>query len=281
MPIATLTPYKNVFRKVHTTLPMLMLVCGTLLVGLGKTTEASAENVDFEGTLQQVSVSLGAEAIGTLVGSDDLEEVLAFSPDDVLQAVREGKVEAQSIDRSMLEIKGMTARLQTENEGSYTIIDSEEQVTNTVMPSEQIIIVMDVAALKRDQEVTPEKQKAEKVGERAIRGFDTRGYRFTFFDDNVATVWLSSEFSKEVGPVLETWFDSNPFLGELEIPSGAPVRFVVVDREELGGQSPFFPAYTITEFYDLQPGEVDDARFDMPDSYRRGSMAELMESSID
>ncbi|HSH56915.1 MAG TPA: hypothetical protein VK965_03080, partial [Halomonas sp.] len=164
---------------------------------------------------------------------------------------------------------------------SYTIIDSVEQVTNTVMPDEKMIIVMDTAELKKNKGGEFAKQKAEQVGRRSIRGFDTRGYRFNFFDDNVAVVWISEELSREIGPILDVWIDSNPFLGELEIPSGAPVRFVVVNREGLGGQSLFFPAYTITEFYDLQPGEVDEARLAMPESYKRGSMAELMESSVD
>lgn len=56
------------------------------------------------------------------------------------------------------------------------------------------------------------------------------------------------------------------------------MRFVVVNGEELSKQSMFLPAYTVTDFYDLQPGKVEDSRFELPESYSRGSMAELMGS---
>src|SRR3546814_9873684 len=42
---------------------------------------AEAAPADFEGTMQQVIISLGADAVRQEVGSTDLETVLAFSPD--------------------------------------------------------------------------------------------------------------------------------------------------------------------------------------------------------
>src|SRR5699024_8874226 len=157
---------------------------------------------------QQVVVSLGPEAIRSLAGSDDLEAVLAFSPDRVLEAVQAGQVKAQSIERSTIEIKGSKARLQAEGKPSYTILDAGRRVTNTVMPDNPMIIVMDAAEREKAANSESERQQPERVGEQPIRGLATTGYRFDFFGDNVATVWLSEELTASIGPVLDVWLDA-------------------------------------------------------------------------
>src|SRR3546814_8182187 len=52
---------------------------------------AEAAPADFEGTMQQVIISLGAGAVRQVVGSNDLETVLAFSPDRLIKAVHDGE----------------------------------------------------------------------------------------------------------------------------------------------------------------------------------------------
>src|SRR3546814_5752807 len=62
---------------------------------------AAAAPADFEGTMQQVVISLGSDAVRKVVGSTDLETVLAFSPDRLIEAVRseEHTSELQSLMR--------------------------------------------------------------------------------------------------------------------------------------------------------------------------------------
>lgn len=279
----TLTSYQKGLRNLRTTLLTSVLVSFGLLAGLGSTTAANAAtaDADFQGTLQQVVVSLGPEAIRSLAGSDDIQEVLAVSPDSVLKAVQSGKIKAQSIEKSTVEIQGNKARIQPEGKSSYTIVDGAERSVNSVMPENRTIVTMNAAkmsaaAAAAGETAEPAKQKAERIGTSTIRGFDTTGYRFDFFGDNVATVWLSEKLAESVGPALDTWLNANPFLGALDIPAGTPVRVVVVNRESLTKKSSFLPAYTITEFYDLQPGVVDDERVGLPAGYKRQSFADMI-----
>src|SRR3546814_20424712 len=77
---------------------------------------AEAAPADFEGTMQQVIISLGAGAVRQVVGSNDLETVLAFSPDRLIKAVHDGEIEAESILKSTLDIDGRMRRLQRSDE---------------------------------------------------------------------------------------------------------------------------------------------------------------------
>src|SRR3546814_1748945 len=79
---------------------------------------AAAAPADFEGTMQQVVISLGSDAVRKVVGSTDLEKVLAFSPDRLIEAVHNGEIEGDSILKSTLEIDGRKGRLQTEGQAS-------------------------------------------------------------------------------------------------------------------------------------------------------------------
>lgn len=279
----TPTSYQKGPRNLRTTLLTSALVIFGLLAGLGSATTANAAtaDTDFQGTLQQVVVTLGPEAIRSLAGSDDIKAVLAFSPESVLKAVQAGEIKAQSIEKSTIEIQGNKARIQPEGKSSYTILDGAERSVSSVMPENRTIVTMNAvkmsaAAAAAGKTAETAKQKAEQVGTSMIRGFDTTGYRFDFMGDNIATVWLSEKLAESVGPALGTWLDANPFLGALDIPAGTPVRIVVINRKRFTKKSGFLPAYTITEFYDLQPGTVDDERVSLPAGYKRQSLADMM-----
>lgn len=280
MPTDTLTSYQKRLCNLRATLLIPLLVLMGLFASATAASAATA-NTDFQGTLQQVMVSIGPEAIRSLAGSDDMETVLALSPDSVLKAVQAGKIKAQSIEKSTIEIRGDKARIQAEGKSNYTILDGAEHTINTVAPESRTIITMgsttlSAAVAAAGQTAETDKQKAEQIGKSTIRGFDAAGYRFDYFGDNVATIWLSEELTESIGSVFDVWFDANPFLGKLDIPAGAPVRIVVVNRERFTKKSGFLPAYTITEFYDLQPGTVDGARVDLPEGYKRQNLAEMM-----
>lgn len=234
---------------------------------------------DFEGTMQQVIISLGSDAIRAVAGSNDLATVLALSPDKVIEAVHSGAIEADSIQKSILEIDGRMGRLQTEGDASYTILDGEQLAAHVVDTENRMIITMDpaklaAAAAARGQDTTPMGSEVETVGKREIRGFDAVGHRFEFMGDNIATVWLSQELESQTGPIFDVLRDVNP-LGRMDVGDGAPVRAVMVNRKTLASGSGFMPAYTVTEFYDLQAGDVADGRFDLPDGYQRMGMADL------
>src|SRR3546814_2815111 len=80
--------------------------------------------------MQQVIISLGADAVRQEVGSTDLETVLAFSPDRLIKAVHDGEIEAESILKSTLEIDGRMGRLQAEGQPDYSIVDGEQMATH-------------------------------------------------------------------------------------------------------------------------------------------------------
>lgn len=235
---------------------------------------------DFEGTMQQVVISVGPDAIRSVAGSNDLATVLALSPDEVIEAVHSGTIEAESIQESTLEIDGRMGRLQTEGDASYTILDGTQVAAHVVDHENGMVITMDPArmaeaAAARGESAGEMELEVEEVGEREIRGFDATGYRFEFMGDNIATVWLSEDLESQTGPIFDIWLDVNP-LGRVELGGdGAPVRTVMVNPETLASGRGFMPAYTITEFYDLQPGDVADDRFDLPEGYQRMGMADL------
>lgn len=238
--------------------------------------EAHSEPADFEGTMQQVRITLGPDAISAVAGSNDLSAILALSPDRVIKAVHNGEVEAKTIRKSTLEIDGRMARLQTEGESGYTIYDGEQVAAHIVDPDNKMIMTMDGArmAAARAESGDSIQIDAKQIGESSIRGYDAIGYRFDLFGDNIATVWLSEDFESDVGPIFDIMAAVNLF-GPMEVGEGAPVRSVMVNRETLAKGRGFMPAYTITEFYDLQPGAVADDRFDLPEGYQRQSMADL------
>src|SRR3546814_1820657 len=96
---------------------------------------AEAAPADFEGTMQQVIISLAAGAVRQVVASNDLETVLAFSPDRLITAVHDGEIEAESILKSTLEIDGRMGRLPAESQPAYSIVDGEQDRTSTRMNS--------------------------------------------------------------------------------------------------------------------------------------------------
>src|SRR3546814_7826898 len=65
---------------------------------------AAAAPADFEGTMQQVVISLGSDAVRKVVGSTDLETVLAFSPDRLIEAVHNRSEEHTSELQSLMRI---------------------------------------------------------------------------------------------------------------------------------------------------------------------------------
>jgi len=240
---------------------------------------ADAAPADFEGTMQQVVVSLGAGAVRQVVGSNDLETVLAFPPDRLIEAVHDGEIEADSIVKSTLEIDGRRGRLQEDGEPGYSILDGEQMATHVVMPEERTILTMDgakmaAAGILKDKAPVPVDMGAEEVGEREIRGFDTTGYRFEFMG-NIATAWLSGELDAQTGAFFDIWSALNPLGPVMEVGEGAPVRVVMVNPGSLAGKTGYMPAYTITEFYDVQSGDVPDERFVLPEDYRRQGVADL------
>src|SRR5690606_32223099 len=104
--------------------------------------------------------------------------------------------------------------------------------------------------------------------------FDTTGYRFEFMG-NIATVWLSGELDAQTGAFFDIWSALNPLGPVMEVGEGAPVRVVMVNPGSLAGKTGYMPAYTITEFYDVQSGDVPDERFVLPEDYRRQGVADL------
>lgn len=253
---------------------------------------------DFEGTLQQVEVQLGADAIRSLAGSDDPSEVLRLSPDRVLEAVRSGEVEARTIRESRIEIQGRRARLQAGGEPGYTIVDGERGVVYVVDPQERTIMVMDPeeiaeAAAGRDRP-EPEEASVERVGTRTIRGYEATGYRIDM-GDQLLLVWMSEEMGESIRSYSESMFELGAQLQRLGMgggrvvppeefrDAGAAVRTVMVHsralRDGSGARSPFgaaMPAYLLTEFYELEPGSVPDERFALPEGYERRSFGEMI-----
>src|SRR3546814_7206651 len=67
---------------------------------------AEAAPADFEGTMQQVIISLGAGAVRQVVGSNDLETVRGSTPDRPTEAVHEGGMAAATLPHATLEHKG-------------------------------------------------------------------------------------------------------------------------------------------------------------------------------
>ena len=240
---------------------------------------AQAAPPDFEGTMQQVVISLGAGAVRQVVGSTDLEKVLAFSPDRLIEAVHDGEIEAESILKSTLEIDGRKGRFQQEGDQGYSILDGGQMATHVVMPEDRMIMTMDpakmaAAGIAKGKVSGPVDMGAEKIGEREIRGFDTTGYRFEFMG-NIATAWLSEDLDAQTGAFFDIWSALNPLGPVMDVGEGAPVRAIMVNPESLSGKASFMPAYTITEFYDVQSGDVADERFVLPEGYQRRGMADL------
>src|SRR3546814_7133757 len=82
---------------------------------------------------------------------------------------------------------------------------------------------------------------------------------------NIATVWLSEDLDEDTGRFFDIWSALNPLGPVMEVGEGAPVRAVMVNPESLSDKAGFMPAYTITEFYDVQSGDVADERFVLPE----------------
>src|SRR3546814_10967241 len=57
---------------------------------------AEAAPADFEGTMQQVIISLGPGAVRQVVGSTDLDTVLAFSPARLIQDAHAGEMATET-----------------------------------------------------------------------------------------------------------------------------------------------------------------------------------------
>lgn len=240
-----------------------------------------AAPVDFEGTMQQVVISLDSDAVRTVAGSSDLQTVLALSPDELIEAVHNGDIKADSIVKSKLEIDGRKGRFQDQGDASYSILDGERMTTYVVMPEDRMIMTMApgglaamAAGAKSDKDAGPVDLGAEQIGEREIRGFDTTGYRFKFMD-NIATVWLSQDLEAQTGAFFDIWSNLNPLGPLMDVGEGAPVRAVMVNPKSLSGGSSFMPAYTITEFYDLEPGDIADDRFVLPEGYQQRDIADM------
>src|SRR3546814_4047570 len=106
--------------------------------------------------MQQVIISLGADAVRQEVGSTDLETVLAFSPDRLIKAVHDGEIEAESILKSTLEIDGRMGRLQAEGQPDYSIVDGGPMATHVVM-------------VERSEEHTSELQSLMPISDVVIR----------------------------------------------------------------------------------------------------------------
>ncbi|MDN5782840.1 MAG: hypothetical protein L0H23_12620, partial [Luteimonas sp.] len=228
---------------------------------------------------QQVVISLGADAVRKVVGTTELETVLAFSPDRLIEAVHNGEIEADDISRSTLEIDGRKGRYQAEGKSDYMILDGDQMASHVVMSEDRMIMTMDPAKLAAANggskaDAGPIDMGAKKIGEREIRGYDTTGYRFEFMD-NIATAWLSEDLDEETGRFFDIWTALNPLGAVMEVGEGAAVRAVMVNPESLSGKASFMPTYTVTEFYDVQSGDIADERFVLPEGYKRQGMADL------
>lgn len=232
-----------------------------------------AAHADFEGTLQQVVITVGADAVRTVAGTNDLQTVLALSPDRIIKAVRDGDIKAESITRATVEIDGRNGRYQNEDDPDYTIIDGEQLASHTVMHEGREIVTMNAGQFADDDD-DPLDLGAEKIGTNRIRGFDTTGYRFEFMD-NIATVWLSEELDAQTGSFFAIWNAVNPLGSLMQVGDGAPVRSLMVNPDAFAGKSTFMPAYTITDFYDVKPGDIPEDRFDLPEGYTRQNMADM------
>src|SRR3546814_2012239 len=93
--------------------------------------------------------------------------------------------------------------------------------------------------------------------------------------DNIATVWLSEDLDEDTGRFFDIWTALNPLGVMMEAGEGAAVRAVMVNPESLSGEASFMPAYTITEFYDVQSGDVADERFVLPEGRSEEHTSEL------
>ncbi|MGY0798144.1 DUF4412 domain-containing protein [Lysobacter sp. A286] len=282
------------------TLPLALIAAGMLAGCSGGTPESASADVsatpgtstssqpatksearapaDFEGTMQQLMISLGPDAISSIAGSSDLEAILALSPDRVIEAVNNGEVEAESIQKSTVEIDGPMGRVEYEGQSGYTIIDGEQQAIRVVDGDNRTIMTMrpdEMAAGKNGEESSPVAPDIETLGKREIRGFDTTGYRFEFLDDSIVTIWMSEDLGSQIGAVFDVWTDLSPFGHMEQLGDGVPVRTVTVNHETLAAGGGFMPAYTIVEQYDLQPGDIDDTRFELPEGYQQMDMADL------
>lgn len=241
-----------------------------------------AAEANFEGTLQQVVTSVGAEAIRSIAGTSDPQAIVDFPAERVLEAVESGEVEPGMLQETTMEIKGPMARMQAVGDPTYTILDGREGVARVVDTENQMIMTMNPAAMAEAASAHGEQAEAPQfevteVGEASIRGYDATGYRFDFVGDNVATVWLSEELGESVGPIFDLWFAINPF-GQIELGAGAPIRIVVVNKgvlESGGNRFVSLPAYTITDFYNLEQGDISDERFALPEGYQERSLADL------
>src|SRR3546814_16046032 len=115
--------------------------------------------------MQQVIISLGAGAVRQVVGSNDLETVLAFSPDRLIKAVHDGEIEAVSILKSTLEIDGRMGRLQAEGQPDYSIVDGEQMATHVVMVEARMIMTMDTATLAAANGARNTEAERKSIGE--------------------------------------------------------------------------------------------------------------------
>lgn len=252
---------------------------------------------DFEGTMRQVDVGLGVDALRSIAGSTDVDAILALDPERVLEAVHSGEVEATQIQRSTVLIDGPLTRMQAEGEAGYTIFDARDGVGYVVDPDERVVLVIDpeeLAALAEEdgESSASEPPTAERIGTATIRGYRTTGYRVDL-DDRILLAWLSPDLAEQIGSLSDALVElGNAMLaasrgdGGMTWPeqlasAGAAVRSVSLDTDMLasgggGMMAQMMPAYSITEFYGVEAGPVDDARFALPDDYERQSMAEML-----
>src|SRR3546814_16783258 len=92
---------------------------------------------------------------------------------------------------------------------------------------------------------------------------------------NIATGWLSEDLDAQTGEFFDIWSALNPLGPVMEVGEGAPVRAVMVNQESLSDKAGFMPAYTITEFYDVQSGGGADERLVLPGGYQLRELAGL------
>lgn len=284
-------------RRMKTTI--LVLAAAALLP-----TAALAQ--DFEGTIRQITVQIGADAITSLAGTDDPESILELDPDRVLEAVRSGEVDALSIQEGSIEIEGQRARMNTEDESAYTIVDGRENIGYTVDPDEQMIMTMDPAQLARATAALPgngepSEASIDRLGERTVRGIETTVYRMEN-GRNLAHVYLSREY----GEPMSFMFDYLMELGvemqklgmgqqgfivpEEMLDEGAAIRTVSVRKPRdpsSGGAGSLQErlrarmsggglTYFITEYFGLEPGDVPDGRLALPEGYQHQSFTDMV-----